>query len=79
MALNELLQAVSLASQASLVRVSVSREVAHNLDAMQKVTRNVLGKLGCEACHSGFDIRYDVLRDFIADERGEVRAAGQPG
>lgn len=64
----------SLASSAGpVVRVSIPAGLSHNFDAMQRVTKQVLGQLGCEACHSGFDIRYDVLREFIADEKGNVR------
>jgi len=74
MALNDRSLFESLASSAGpVVRVSIPTSVSHNFDAMQRVTKQVLGQLGCEACHSGFDIRYDVLREFIADEKGNLR------
>jgi hypothetical protein len=35
------------------VNIYVTREVAYNLDKMFQITKTVLGKLGCEGCHSG--------------------------
>jgi hypothetical protein len=78
MAINELLSSLTAGGlqQAGglgpVVRVSIPAEFANNFDAMQKVTRSVLGKLGCDGCHSGFDIRYDAVREFIVDENGGV-------
>ena len=39
--------------------------MAYDLKKMQKVTANVLGRLGCPACHSGFDIRFIQARDYV--------------
>ena len=60
----------------NLVRVSIPAKVAFDLKSLQRVTAQVLGQLGCEACHSGFDIRFDVVRDFVVDEKLGVRAVG---
>jgi hypothetical protein len=57
-----------------VVTVSVSAKLAGDLKHMQTVTANVLGKLGCPACHSGFDIRFRQEIDFVAGSTGEVRA-----
>lgn len=65
-----------LVSAGNLVRVSIPAKVAFDLKGMQRVTAQVLGQLGCEACHSGFDIRFDVVRDFVVDEKLGVRAVG---
>jgi hypothetical protein len=65
-----------LASAGNLVRVSIPAKVAFDLKSIQRVTAQVLGQLGCEACHSGYDIRFDVVRDFIVDEKLGVRAVG---
>ena len=73
MALNDFSTVASSLGHA--VRVSVPVSVTHNLEAMHQITANVLKELGCAGCHSGFDIRYDVLRDFVADARGNLRAA----
>ena len=51
------------------VHLVVPREVAFSLEKIQKVTVNLLGRLGCPQCHSGFDIRFIQERDFIADPR----------
>ena len=72
MALNQGLTEASSLGQ--VVRVSIPASMFHNLDAMQKVTKQVLGQLGCEACHSGFDIRYDVVRQFVVDEKGRLQS-----
>src|SRR5262249_10968651 len=61
------------------VRVTIPASLFHNLEAMQRVTKQVLGQLGCEGCHSGFDIRYDVVRQFVVDERGAVQSPFGPG
>jgi hypothetical protein len=60
----------------NIVRVTINQRIAHDLKSMQKVTAQVLGQLGCEACHSGFDIRYDTVRDFIVDANLTVKAVG---
>lgn len=65
-----------LSSAGNLVRVSIPAKVAFDLKSIQRVTAQVLGQLGCEACHSGYDIRFDVVRDFIVDEKLGVRAVG---
>ncbi|MEE4239740.1 MAG: hypothetical protein V2I51_23710 [Anderseniella sp.] len=56
--------------QTSTVRVSVPASVAYNLGRMQEATKEILGRLGCENCHSGYDIRFDIIRDY------KVRLAG---
>ncbi len=72
--------AVRLEGDQPVVRVIVPHDVAHNLQSMAKVTASVLGKLGCPACHSGFDIRFLQEREFVVDGRSlEVRSAGSTG
>jgi hypothetical protein len=60
----------------NVVRVTVPLKVINDLDAIQRVQRDVLGQLGCQACCSGFDIRFDVARQFLVDESMDVRPAG---
>jgi hypothetical protein len=63
------------------IRVYVSRDIDFDLDKMNRVTANVLGRLGCEHCHSGFDLRFVHILDYVADPEtlevseviGEVR------
>jgi hypothetical protein len=39
------------------------------LDQSTKILANTLGKLGCAACLSGFDIRFVNIRDFAINPR----------
>ena len=55
----------------NIVRIRIPADVAFNLDKMHKVTTSVLGRLGCPACHSGFDIRFVVERDFVVNSKLE--------
>lgn len=47
-----------------VVHVTVPSTVFHNLDKMHGITKQVLGRLGCPACHSGFDIRFRQEIEF---------------
>lgn len=49
------------------ITVMVPPEVAFDLDKTQAVLKNVLGKLGCQGCTSGFDIRFVLERDFVVN------------
>ncbi|MBH0122970.1 hypothetical protein ACWDUD_03940 [Rhodococcus sp. NPDC003382] len=49
------------------VRVYLPHHAAHDLDAVAKISRQVLDRLGCPGCTSGFDIRFIELRDFAVD------------
>lgn len=51
------------------VRVSLPAHVAYDLQAFQKVQAELLGKLGCPGCHSGLDIRYDIIRSYVVDDK----------
>lgn len=65
------------AARGGVVQVSIPAGAANDLKVMQKITANVLGKLGCLACHSGFDIRFIQEELFFkADLRGEIRQGG---
>lgn len=55
------------------VRVKVSPKMLYDIDSITKVLRNTLGKLGCEACCSGHDIRFEIERSFVADAKLNVR------
>ena len=59
-----------------VVRVSVPAKVLNDLESIQRVQADVLGRLGCQACCSGFDIRFDVARQFLVDEELQVRPLG---
>ena len=55
------------------VRVSLPAKVAYGLKAFQKVQASILDRLGCTACCSGWDIRFDVVRSFAVDEKLDLR------
>jgi hypothetical protein len=61
------------------VQVTIPAEVAFDLDRFQTVQKDILGRLGCMACCSGWDIRFDIERRFIVDSKLDVRAVGFPG
>jgi hypothetical protein len=50
------------------VRVSLPASVASEIGSLKKAVGTVLGKLGCPACCSGFDIFLDLQRDFVLHE-----------
>jgi len=53
----------------NVVRVAIPASIAFNLDKFTKVHKGILDRLGCRACTSGFDIRYDMHRDFAVDDK----------
>lgn len=49
------------------VRVLVPNDAAYDLKKMNKITAQVLGKLGCGGCHSGHVLDFITLRDFVVN------------
>lgn len=66
-------------SSVRTVHVTIPAEVAFDLDRIQTVQKEILGRLGCQACCSGFDIRFDIARRFIVDEQLRVKPIGNLG
>jgi hypothetical protein len=56
-----------------VVRVFVPTKVAYDLESMQKVTAQVLDRLGCGGCHSGRIIDFRTLENFVVNENLEVQ------
>jgi hypothetical protein len=54
------------------VTVAIPVDVGNDLDKMNKVTREILGRLGCAGCHSGFDLRFVLERDFRVNPALEI-------
>lgn len=52
--------------------VRVTEEQFNNAEVMATITKNTLGRLGCGDCHSGFDLDYLVVRDFVVNPKLEV-------
>lgn len=69
-------QSLKASGSSNVVRVSVPASVYFKLDAIQKVQKDILGRLGCLACCSGWDIRFDLQRQFMIDEKLNVREIG---
>jgi len=63
---------VSAVAVSRSVRVTLPREVAYDLDRFTKIQKDILGKLGCLACCSGFDIRWDFEQRFVVDAKLNV-------
>jgi hypothetical protein len=55
-----------------LINVHVPIAVMWEFDALTKVKKEILGRLGCLACTSGFDIRFRGSRDFVVNPQGKV-------
>jgi hypothetical protein len=52
-----------------VVNVYVSREVNFDLQKMQKITADVLNRLGCGGCHSGRILHFRTLEDFVVNPK----------
>lgn len=48
-----------------VVRLSGDTDLANS----QKILANVLGKLGCGRCYSGFDIRFEHVRELVINPK----------
>jgi hypothetical protein len=68
---------------ADRVRVHVPQAALYDLAKMNKITANVLGRLGCGGCHSGRILDYVALDEFVVNpvtlEPHEVLAGRQVG
>jgi hypothetical protein len=64
----------ALAASGRPIRVSLPADVAYDLDKFGRIQKDILGRLGCLACCSGWDIRWDIFRDFHVDEKLNVTA-----
>ena len=59
----------------NIVRVSLPAKVAYDLKSFQKIQSDILGRLGCEACCSGWDT-YDVAGNSRLNDKLHVRDIG---
>jgi hypothetical protein len=60
------------------INVLVPEKVSNDLDALQKAIAITVGKLGCQACCSGFDIAFRRELDLLAlDENLEAQGFGR--
>lgn len=59
------------------IRVAIPRKLAFDLEAFTKVQKEILDRMGCGACCSDIDIRWDVINaevapDFRVSESGKI-------
>jgi hypothetical protein len=66
----------NMATASRTVYIGVPRKIDNDLKHMNRITEQVLGKLGCGQCHSGFDLRF-VPDPFIFNEKGELASGPQ--
>jgi len=67
------------AAQPEEVTVHVPLELLWDFDSLTTVKKDILGRLGCLACTSGFDIRWKGVREFVINPALEVRQLNELG
>ena len=55
------------------VTISVPAGVAGDLKKINQVTKEILGRLGCLGCHSGYDLRFVIERDYRVNPNLEIQ------
>jgi hypothetical protein len=60
------------------IRISMPAAVAFDLKAFQKGIANLVERLGCAPCFSGADCRFIHERDFVINEKLEIRSLARP-
>jgi len=69
---------VGAAGGGNTVLVSIPSRVNNDIESLGKTIATVLGKLGCQACCSGFDILFRQELDMmVVDERLNVSGFGR--
>lgn len=66
-------QSLRMGISKDVIQVSLPASAYFELDRFQAIQKDILGRLGCPACCSGWDIRYDLQRRFQVDEKFNVR------
>ncbi len=64
---------ISRADSPETINVHVPIEVMWDSDRLAGLKKDILGRLGCLACTSGFDIRWRTRREYIVNPALEVR------
>lgn len=55
---------INLKTKRNVINVTVPAKDYFDLGRMQEIQKEVLLELGCKACHSGWDIRFDMHKHF---------------
>lgn len=73
-------RAASALKRPGEVTIAIPFDAASDLKKMNRITESLLGRLGCAGCHSGFDIRFVLERDFRVNPATlEIEALGVRG
>ncbi len=55
------------------VTVKLPQKIAYDFDRFVEVQKSILDRLGCQACCSDIDIRWDIEREFVVGADGRLR------
>lgn len=58
------------------IRISMPASIAYDLLSFQNSIASVQKYLGCPTCCSGHDITFGMEREFVLNEKQELRASG---
>lgn len=61
------------------ITVRAPAEIVFNLEKALDIQRQLLGRLGCRGCTSGFDIRFILENEFVVDAAGKLHSLGVEG
>lgn len=61
------------AIESAVKRIRIPVSAAYNFDRLGQVQRSNLERLGCLACCSGWDMRFEAQRRQVVDYSGDVR------
>lgn len=70
---------ISRAVSPETVNVHVPIEVMWDSERLAGLKKDILGRLGCLACTSGFDIRWRTRREYVVNPALEVRELSEFG
>ncbi len=59
------------------INVQVPLEVLWDFDSLVAIHKEILGRLGCLSCTSGFDIRWRGVRDFVVNPQRQILAVNE--
>jgi hypothetical protein len=70
---------IARAQAPEVVHVTVPVDVLWSFDKMIGLKKQILDRLGCVACTSGFDLRFRSVREFVVSPELEIKAVNEIG